>query len=81
MHIAGGISGTILKFVVKTGEEGKLYGSITNKDIAEKILAEKNIEVDRKKLVFKVRTFTDDKTLGEGTHDRFIIDVSKFMNK
>lgn len=39
------------------------------------------IEVDRKKLVFKVRTFKDEKTVGEGTHDRFIIDVSKFMSK
>jgi predicted thioesterase len=39
------------------------------------------IEVDRKRLVFKVRTFTAEKTIGEGTHDRFIIDVSKFMNK
>ncbi len=39
-----------LTFVVKAGEEGKLYGSITNKDIAEKILEEKSIEVDRKKI-------------------------------
>lgn len=42
--------GLRITFVVKTGEEGKLYGSITNKDIAEKILAEKNIEIDRKKI-------------------------------
>ncbi len=39
-----------LTFVVKAGEEGKLYGSITNKDIADKIQEEKNIEVDRKKI-------------------------------
>jgi large subunit ribosomal protein L9 len=37
-------------FVVKTGKEGKLYGSITNKDIAEKIFEEKNIEIDKKKI-------------------------------
>ncbi|MEA2015948.1 MAG: 50S ribosomal protein L9 [Actinomycetota bacterium] len=37
-------------FVVKTGGEGKLYGSITNKDIAEKISEEKNIDIDRKKI-------------------------------
>ena len=42
--------GLQITFVVKTGEEGKLYGSITNKDIAEKIFAEKNIEIDRKKI-------------------------------
>ncbi len=39
-----------INFVVKTGKEGKLYGSITGKDIAEKILAEKNIEMDKKKI-------------------------------
>ena len=37
-------------FIVKTGEEGKLYGSITNKDIAEKILEDRKIEIDRKKV-------------------------------
>ena len=37
-------------FIVKTGEEGKLYGSITNKDIAEKISEERKIEIDRKKI-------------------------------
>lgn len=39
-----------ITFVVRTGEEGKLYGSITNKDIAEKIFEEKNVEIDKKKI-------------------------------
>jgi len=39
-----------LNFVVKTGEEGKLYGSITNKDLADKIMKDKNIKIDRKKI-------------------------------
>lgn len=39
-----------ITFVVKTGKEGKLYGSITNKDIAEKISAEKKMEIDKKKI-------------------------------
>lgn len=39
-----------LNFIVKTGEEGKLYGSITNKDLAEKIMGDKKIEIDRKKI-------------------------------
>ena len=37
-------------FIVKTGEEGKLYGSITNKDIAEKIFKERKVEIDKKKV-------------------------------
>ncbi len=34
----------------KTGEEGKLFGSITNKDIAEKLSEEKGIEIDKRKI-------------------------------
>ena len=43
------IEATSVSIKVKAGEEGKLFGSITNKDIA-KALAEKNIEVDKKKV-------------------------------
>jgi large subunit ribosomal protein L9 len=35
---------------VNSSPEGRLFGSITNKDIAEKILEEKKIELDRKKI-------------------------------
>lgn len=48
--VAESLADLVLDFVVKTGEEGKLYGSITNKDLAEKIVEDKNIEVDRKKI-------------------------------
>jgi len=49
-NLAKKLKGLEVVFVVKTGEEGKLYGSITSKDIEEKISGEKNIEVDRKKI-------------------------------
>ena len=48
--LAKEFDGFQVTFVVKTGEEGKLYGSITNKDIAEKIFEEKKTEIDRKKI-------------------------------
>ncbi len=38
------------------------------------------IDIDRKKLVFKVDAFDEDKKIGEGTHERFIIDEKKFMD-
>lgn len=38
------------------------------------------IEIDRKRLVFKVDAFDEDKKIGEGTHERFIIDEQKFMD-
>jgi large subunit ribosomal protein L9 len=44
---AGAIEGTSVTFTARAGEEGKLFGSITAGDIAEK-LAEQGIEVDRR---------------------------------
>ena len=49
-ELAKKLEGLQVTFIVKTGEEGKLYGSITNKDIAEKISEERKIEIDRKKI-------------------------------
>ncbi len=40
------IAGLTLSFTAKTGEEGRIYGSITNVDIAEALEA-KGVEVDR----------------------------------
>ena len=48
--VGEGLEGLKLEFIVKTGEEGKLYGSITNKDLAEKVMELKNMEIDRKKI-------------------------------
>lgn len=39
-----------LKLLTKVGEGGKLFGSITSKDIAEAVRAQFNIEVDKKKI-------------------------------
>ena len=40
-----------LKFAVKAGEGGRLFGSVTAKDIAEKLNKEHKIEVDKKKVM------------------------------
>ena len=39
------------------------------------------IEVDRRRLVFTVKAFDDEGLIGEGTHERFIIDNAKFMER
>jgi len=49
-ELAGKLGKLEVTFIVKTGEEGKLYGSITNKDITEKIFEDRKIEIDRKKV-------------------------------
>jgi large subunit ribosomal protein L9 len=44
------IDKAIITIKVNSSPEGRLFGSITNKDIAEKILEIKKIEIDRKKI-------------------------------
>ena len=39
------------------------------------------IEVDRRRIVFKVSVFDKAGLVGDGTHERFIIDVEKFQSK
>ena len=39
------------------------------------------LEVDGRKLLFKVEAFDEAVKVGEGQHERFIIDIEKFMQK
>ena len=41
----------------------------------------KLIEVDRKRLVFEVKCYDGDALIGEGIHERFVVDSEKFMGK
>ncbi len=50
--------------------------------LGKKVWAEaKLIEIDRKRLVFSIDAFDEDKKIGEGTHERFIIENEKFISK
>ena len=51
------------KFVIKAkaGESGKLFGSITSKEVSAEIKRQKQLDIDRRKIVLK----GDIKTLGE----------------
>lgn len=40
----------IFRIKAKTGGEGKLYGSITNHDIADAIIAQSEFEIDKRKI-------------------------------
>jgi large subunit ribosomal protein L9 len=50
MKLSDELAAITLKFQAKTGQEGKLFGSITSADIFE-ALKEKGFEVDKKKIV------------------------------
>lgn len=39
------------------------------------------VEIDRRRLVFKVAAYDETGLIGEGTHERFIISTEKFQTK
>ena len=45
------MSGKTIKLTAKAGANGKLFGSVTSKELAEKIADEFGIKVDKKKIV------------------------------
>jgi large subunit ribosomal protein L9 len=44
------LAGRLVTFKVKTGEGGRLFGSITAKDIADRIEKEHRLELDKRKI-------------------------------
>ena len=49
-EIAQALSGTVLRFEVKAGPTGSLFGSVTPTNIADEIWSTKKIRVDRRKI-------------------------------
>ena len=47
------LSKITLKITVKAGENGKIFGSITSKEIATELKNQYNIEIDKKKILLK----------------------------
>ncbi len=45
------ISGKTIRLTAKAGQNGKLFGSVTSKEIAEKLDAEFQIKVDKRKVI------------------------------
>jgi len=48
---ANDLKGKVVKIIGKAGENGKLFGAITNKDIAAALSEQCNLDVDKKKIV------------------------------
>ncbi len=49
-ELAKKIEGIELKFVSKAGSNGKLFGSITSKDIAERLKTDFKLDIDKRKI-------------------------------
>ncbi len=60
MDTAQRLKGILLKIKVKAGENGKIFGGVTSKEIAENLKEQYKIEIDKKKIEVKDQI----KTLG-----------------
>ena len=60
-ELAKKLKGIMLKIKVKAGENGKIFGGVTAKEISENLKSQYNFEIDKKKIDLKEPI----KTLGE----------------
>ncbi|MDR1135161.1 MAG: 50S ribosomal protein L9 [Clostridiales Family XIII bacterium] len=51
--LAGKIGALSVKIMTKSGENGRLFGSITSKDIADALKAQHKIDIDKRKIVLE----------------------------
>ena len=69
-----------LNLKVKAGANGKTFGGITSKEIAEALKKQTGIDVDKKKIVLKetiktIGTFTVDVKFGDGVNAKLKISI------
>ena len=74
------ISKIMLTIKVKSGENGKIFGSITSKEISTELKKQHNIEIDKKKIMLKEAikeqgTFTIEIKLYEGIIGKLKINI------
>lgn len=74
------LKGILLKVNVKAGENGKIFGGVTAKEIADTLKTQANIEIDKKKIELKEQiktlgTFSVNVKLYEGVTGVLKIDV------
>ncbi len=48
---AAALQKVVVKIKIQAGTDGRVYGSVTSKDIAEQLAAQHKIEVDKRKIV------------------------------
>ena len=49
-ELAAKLDSTLVKLVAKSSADGRLYGAITSKDVADALLKDHKIEVDKRKI-------------------------------
>ncbi len=70
------LSGKVIKIVAKAGGAGKLFGSITTKEISEELAKQYGLEIDRRKIELE----RDIKTFGTFTATVKFFEASATVN-
>ncbi len=77
--VADAIGGQTIKMCVKAGASGKLFGSITSKEVAEAVKSQLKVDIDRRKLNMKdvkgVGDYTVEARLYTGISASFTLSV------
>ena len=78
--IAEKLKGIMLKVRVKAGENGKIFGGVTSKEISEGLKKDYNIVIDKKKIMLAdtvktLGTITVDIKLYEGVTGKLKVDI------
>ena len=79
-EIAKKLKGIMLKIKVRAGENGKIFGGVTSKEISEGLKRDYNIEIDKKKIILSdtvknVGMVTVDIKLYEGVIGKLKVDI------
>ena len=74
------INSITLTLNVKAGENGKIFGGITAKEISQELKNKQNIDIDKKKIVLKetiknIGRFTVDIKFGEGVNAKLALNI------
>ncbi|MBP3855160.1 MAG: 50S ribosomal protein L9 [Ruminiclostridium sp.] len=83
-HIASVIEGKTFSTAVKAGTNGRLFGSVTAKDIVKLIKDKHGLDVDKKKIVLKediktFGTFEAEARLYNGVSAKFKVQVTELQ--
>ena len=78
--IAEQIKNIKLEIAVKAGDNGKIFGGVTSKEISEELKAKYNLDIDKKKITLKetiknIGTFSANIKLYEGIYQDLTINV------
>ena len=79
-EISKSLKEIVLKINVKAGENGKIFGGVTSKEIVEELKKQYNIEIDKKKIMLEqtiknTGTFDVEIKLFEGVIGKLKLDI------